>query len=89
MPHCCGKNNCENFINGYMNMNNGVNNQQKNEGRNQLVAALVAVLVFAIVNLLLGPFLWNEVMRKLFPAFKKARWFDTVALGLLFSLILQ
>ena len=85
MGHChCA----EHFINGYMNMNNGVTNQQKNEGRNQLVAALIAILVFAIVNLLLGPFLWNEVMRKLFPAFKKARWFDTVALGLLVSLIL-
>lgn len=87
MGHCCG-NNCENFINGYMNMNNGATQQQKNHGRNQLVAALIAILVFAIVNLLLGPFLWNEVMRKLFPMCKKARWFDTVALGLLFSLIL-
>lgn len=85
MPHC---NSTEHAISGFMNMNNGINNQQKNHGRNQLVGTLIAVLVFAIVNLLIGPFLWNEVMRKLFPMCKKARWFDTVALGLLVSLIL-
>ena len=89
MPQCCASNNCENAINGFMNMNNGVNNKQKNNGRNQLVAALIAVLLFAIVNLLIGPFLWNEIMRKLVPSLKKARWFDTVGLYILFSLILQ
>ena len=40
-----------------------------------------------LLNILVGPFLWNNVLKVLVPGVRKARWFDTLALAVLFALI--
>ena len=72
----------------FMNMNNAPSNTEKVSNQNKLVALLISLVIFALINLVLGPFLWNEVVRKLMPFCGKARWFDTVALSLLLGLLL-
>ncbi len=79
---------CSRGVEYFMNMNNAPSNTEKVSNQNKLVAVLISVVIFALVNLVLGPFLWNEVARKLMPFFGKARWFDTIALSLLIGLLL-
>ena len=79
---------CTKALEGFMSMNNAPNQEARVEGRNTLMASLVVLVVVLVVNFMLGPFLWNEVMVKLVPACGKARWYDTVALSILLSLIL-
>jgi len=79
---------CSKGVEYFMNMNNSPSNTEKVSNQNKLVAVLISVVIFALVNLVLGPFLWNEVARKLMPFCGKARWFDTVALSLLLGLLL-
>ena len=69
---------------------NAMNNNVVNvEGRNVSVLALVVgILIVLVLNLLVGPWLWNNIARRLVPALGKARWYDTVALAILFGLII-
>ena len=67
--------------------NNATNVNDAKEGRVVLTALLVSVLVMVLLNILVGPFLWNNVFRSLVPNLRKARWFDTLALAVLFALI--
>lgn len=69
---------------------NAMNNNVVNvNGRNVSVLALVlGIIIVLVLNLLVGPWLWNNVARRLVPALGKARWYDTVALALLFGLII-
>ena len=78
---------CSKGVEYFMNMNNAPSNTDKVSNQNKLVALLISLVIFALVNLVLGPFLWNEVARKLMPFFGKARWFDTLALSLLIGLL--
>ena len=77
-----------NIVENAVNLNNSKNNVEVSNNTNKLVSVLVAVVVVLVLNLVVGPFLWNEVVRKLFPACGKARWFDTVALAILLSLVI-
>ena len=62
----------------------------KEEGRGkQMVSLLLALLLIVLVNVLLGPYLWNTVARRLIPALGKARWYDTVLLSVLISLLVS
>ena len=79
---------CQRSLEEYMNMNNAPNSNDRGLGKNKLVAILVSVVLFILVNLLVGPYLWNEVVRPLCPALGKAGWYDTVLLNILLSLIL-
>jgi hypothetical protein len=65
--------------------NNVVNVNNRNVSILALVVALVLVL---IINLLVGPWLWNNVLKRLVPSVGRARWYDTVALALLLGLII-
>ena len=69
--------------------NNIANNVvYKEEGNGKrVVALLLAVLLIVLVNIVLGPYLWNTVARRLIPALGKARWYDTVLLSVLISLL--
>jgi len=67
--------------------NNANNVQQAKDSRVLLTALLVSVLVMVLLNILIGPFLWNNVFRSLVPGARKARWFDTLALAVLFALV--
>jgi len=57
------------------------------QGRMLLTALLISVLVMILLNVLVGPFLWNKVFRRLVPGLSTARWYDTLALAVLFALI--
>lgn len=67
--------------------NNAVDVRDAKESRVVLIALLVSVLIIVLLNILIGPFLWNNVFRSLVPAARKARWFDTLGLAVLFALI--
>lgn len=78
---------CASALEGFMSMNNGPNDTERVNGKNRLVSVIIALLIFSIINLVVGPYLWNEVMRKLVPVCGKARWYDTVALSVLIGLL--
>ena len=67
--------------------NNAANVNDAKEGRVVLTALLVSVLVMVLLNILIGPFLWNNVLKVLVPGVRRARWFDTLALAVLFALV--
>jgi len=67
---------------------NDVSNvSEARKGRMLLVALLVSVLIMLLLNVLVGPYLWNKVLSRLVPGLNKARWYDTLALAVLFALI--
>tara|TARA_B100000035_G_C20982678_1_gene546227 strand:+ start:1042 stop:1281 length:240 start_codon:yes stop_codon:yes gene_type:complete len=49
---------------------------------------LLALLVQLLLNALVGQWLWNNSLVKLVPNLKKARWWDTIALAVLFMIVL-
>ena len=53
-----------------------------------LTSLAIAVLVMLLLNIIVGPFLWNNVLRRLIPTLRIARWYETVALAILFGLII-
>ena len=69
---------------------NAMNNNVVNvNGNNVSVLSLViGVIVVLVLNLLVGPWLWNNILRRLVPMLGKARWYDTVAIALLLGLII-
>lgn len=67
--------------------NNAVDVQQAKDSRVVLTALFISVLIMILLNILVGPFLWNNVLSHLVPGLRKARWFDTLALAVLFALI--
>lgn len=69
---------------------NAMNNNVVNvDGKNvSIIALIVGIIIVLVLNLLVGPWLWNNILRRLVPVLGKARWYDTVALALLFGLII-
>jgi len=53
-----------------------------------VVSLLVALVVVVLLHFVLGPYLWNNVLIRLVPAIKPARWSDTFLLSMLLSLLL-
>ena len=37
--------------------------------------------------LILGPWLWNNVLRRLVPGLGRARWYDILLLAILFAIV--
>ena len=68
---------------------NAMNNNVVNvNGRNVSMQALLISIVFVLLlNVLVGPWLWNNVLRRLVPSLGTARWYDTVLLAVLVGLI--
>jgi hypothetical protein len=69
---------------------NAMNNNIVNvDGKNvSIIALIVGIIIVLVLNILVGPWLWNNILRRLVPVLGKARWYDTVALALLFGLII-
>ena len=53
-----------------------------------LTSLVIAMILMLLLNIVVGPFLWNNVLRRLVPSLKVARWYETVALAILFGLII-
>jgi len=68
--------------------NNVQDLNEAKQGREILTALLISVLIMVLLNILVGPLLWNSVFSRLVPGLKKARWYDTLALAVLFTLII-
>ena len=67
--------------------NNKVNLEAAENGKLSLASILVGVLIVLVINVLVGPYLWNNVLRRLVPNLGKARWYDTIALAILLGLL--
>jgi len=84
-----GANEISNVVENAINSNNTVDLQQANKSKVSLVSLIVALLIILVINLLLGPWLWNNVLKRLVPVVGKARWYDTVLLSVLLALIFR
>ena len=52
------------------------------------MALILGIILVLILNILVGPWLWNNIARRLIPNLGMARWYDTVALALLLGLVI-
>lgn len=68
--------------------NNAQDVNEARQGRALLTAVLISVLIMILLNILVGPLLWNSVFSRLVPGLGKARWYDTLAVAVLFALII-
>ena len=80
-------NKVSNVVENAIKSNNKVNLEAAENGKLSLASILVGVLVVLLINVLVGPYLWNNVLRRLVPNLGKARWYDTIALALLLGLL--
>ena len=62
--------------------------EDKKLAMRELVAVLVLLVLVLVLNFVFGPWLWNNILRRLVPSLGKARWYDTVALSVLLGLVL-
>ena len=76
----------ETFKTGVGALNNSNKQEQLNCQKNFGTCLLVLVLML-LINFVVGPWLWNNVLTRLVGGLKKAQWYDTVLLNLLFSLL--
>jgi len=83
-----GANKISNVVENAIKSNNVVNVDEAQNGKVSLASLLLGVLIVLVLNLLVGPWLWNNILKRLVPFVTKARWYDTVALGVLLGLIL-
>ena len=68
--------------------NNVQDVNESKQGKMLLTALLISVFIMILLNILVGPLLWNSVFSRLVPGLRKARWYDTLALAVLFALII-
>jgi hypothetical protein len=81
-------NNITQAVNTALNNNNTLSDSEKTVARNQVLAMLLAVLFMLLLNFIFGPWLWNNILKRLVPMLGTARWYDTVAVAILFALII-
>ena len=80
-------NKVSNVVENAIKSNNKVNLEAAENGKLSLASILVGVLIVLVINILVGPYLWNNVLRRLVPNLGKARWYDTIALAILLGLL--
>jgi hypothetical protein len=83
-----GANKVSSVVENAIKSNNKVNLEEANQGKVSLASIFLAVLIILVINLLVGPWLWNNVLKRLVPGLGKAQWYDTVLLSVLLGLIL-
>tara|TARA_B110001469_G_scaffold127253_1_gene147414 strand:+ start:536 stop:799 length:264 start_codon:yes stop_codon:yes gene_type:complete len=83
-----GANKVSNVVENAIKSNNNVNLDEAQRGKVSLASILLGVLVVLVLNLIVGPWLWNNILKRLVPVVGKARWYDTVALAILLGLII-
>lgn len=77
-----------NVVENAVKANNVRNVEEAKQGKEILTALLISVLILILLNILIGPLLWNVVLSRLVPGLGRARWYDTLALSVLFILII-
>jgi hypothetical protein len=84
-----GTNKISNVVENAINSTNPINVHGVNKSKVSLASIVLAVLVVLVLNLVFWPWLWNNIARRLIPILGIARWYDTVALSILFGLIMS
>lgn len=84
-----GANDISNVVENAINSNNSVDLNEAKKSKVSLVSLVVSLLIVLVVNLLVGPWLWNNVLKRLVPSVGKSRWYDTVLLSVLLGLLLN
>ena len=77
----------EAFTNANTVADNNTNSLEKEKARKDLSMAIAVLVVYIILMLVVGPWLWNNVLRRLVPAVGKAKWYDIVLLAILVGLV--
>ena len=67
---------------------NNANNTTTKKSNVSVWVIVLALLLQLLVNALIGQWLWNNSLVKLVPVLRKARWWDTLALAVLFMIVL-
>jgi len=62
-------------------------NLEREIAKASLRVALIALVVFVLLALVLGPWLWNNVLRRLVPGLGRSRWYDILLLAILFAIV--
>ena len=83
-----GANKISNVVENAIKSNNNINIETSENGKISLASIVLGILVVLVLNLIVGPRLWNNILRRLIPAAGKARWYDTVALAILLGLVI-
>jgi len=83
-----GANKVSSVVENAIKCNNNVDLEEANKGKVSLASIFLALLIILVINLLVGPWLWNNVLKRLVPGVGKAQWYDTVLLSILLGLII-
>ena len=83
-----GANKVSNIVENAIKSNNNVNVEVAENGKISLTSIVLGLLLVILLNLVVGPWLWNNVARRLVPSLGKARWYDILLLALLMGLII-
>ena len=75
------------FVSHVVNALNAGNAEEKRVAHKNLGNALVVLAIGLVLLLVVGPWLWNTVVRHLVPGVKSARWYDVLGLSVLLSLV--
>ncbi len=73
-------------VNNALNNNDMVEHDRK-RAQNEVLALVLVLLILLLLNFVFGPWLWNNIARRLVPVLGEARWYDTVALSVLLAII--
>ena len=69
-------------------MNSNKSPEKRKLFTDDVVSNLVGLVLVALLHLVLGPYLWNNVLVRLVPVLRRARFYDTVLLSVLVSLVM-
>lgn len=83
-----GANKISNVVENAVKCNNSVNHEEAEKGKVSIASIILGVLIVLVINLVVGPWLWNNILRRLVPNLGKAKWYDTVALAVLLGLVI-
>ncbi len=67
-----------------------VSESDRKVANNALLVFFLVVTLFIVLQFIIGPWLWNNVLRRLIPALRlgKAEWYDIFLLNLILTLAL-
>lgn len=75
-------------VNTVLNNNNNVSKETQEMAKKEALVGLLVLVLFLLLNFVFGPWLWNNIVKKLIPSVGTARWYDTVLLSVLLGLVL-
>ena len=83
-----GSNKISNVVENAIKSNNVVDLDQAQQGKITLASLLLGLLIVLLLNLLVGPWLWNNILQKTRSSSPLADGMIPSHLGILFALII-